>query len=517
VPSLISFISYIREYQQDLLEKRRTLAIEANNLVSEYNKQAEEMNERCRQIAENANDFAGSALNRDANSFKRFLSHAHRASDIYSDEATVQQLRQFIINWFQTFSTTVIRPESNPVWANIQNDMQRCTTVESLCDAARSRVDQISIGFKFQETDQMSFIDDRDTDEIGEQDLEANERKCGVTWIKLHGCVRAKRLYHERPVTYAVMCAEMRQGRPGLDEQQLRSEWRSLRQVQGIGCQRASTPNGMPFEVMFGCGKLRVLSWTHVNFLILVFVDIALLMYEALAQRWFSVGLVLINEICVISVLACFEQIDEIARLEKDIEQKREQVHEVADKREKANKDWDQVHRLHELWKYRTLPTLSVMHKVTEYLEDKGSQGKWEPQDHFKGAADFLQHANQSLDCLNIKLGSLESWRERTEPLAEEWKETIGRQLRACESEGNVIGLLDKLPIITTDLRQLDAVHPSHSRAPRSSDSDLPGRERASTAPSGRERSGSAQSSQSRQSRVSRAASDYRTDPRSPR
>jgi len=477
LPSLLWFIVTIRHYDQELQDKKRNRQIEVNNLIETHNKQAEEMNECCRQITENANDFAQGRFNDKATAFIRFLRNVPRDVEVYSDQEMLDELRHFVIMWFHTFSGALLNPESNPVWGNVEQEMRNCITVQDLCEAATKKVKSVGVAFKCQVQADIPLLEQRDSTErssssAGVVDLEGNvDRKCGVTWLKFHRCGKPTRLFHNAPVTYA----EMRQAHQHLEEPELRAEWQGLRRLQGCGIQRSPSDNGMPFEILFCFGKVRVLSGMHAKFLFLFFGDAALLVFEAANLRWISFLLIAINEICAISVLACFEQINEIAVLDREINFFRERVTEVQQKHDKAKRDWDQVKQLHELWKYRTLPTLSVMEKVTFHLEDKVSRTHSGDaiEDGYDTSAEFLRHANQSIDCLDIKLGSLESWRARDTPLDEEWKETIGRQLRACEHTEDLIGTLDKLPIITTDLSLLDAAPPASS--PRTSFSSTSG------------------------------------------
>merc|ERR1719229_1896536 len=71
----------------------------------------------------------------------------------------------------------------------------------------------------------------------------------------------------------------------------------------------------------------------------------------------------------------------------------------------------------------------------------------------------FLRLANESLDCLERKLGPIEEWRGSGRN--DDWKQSIGQQLKACEGESDLQELLIKLPIITQDLRMLEAAPPS--------------------------------------------------------
>jgi len=210
---------------------------------------------------------------------------------------------------------------------------------------------------------------------------------------------------------------------------------------------------------------MRVLSGVHANLLLAFLVDVILIVFEGLWGRWASFALVVVNEACVASMLACFEQINEIAMLEQQIHAYELRSHEVEERRDEARRNWEKVQQLHDLWLYRTLPCLSIMGKIHNHLADEDMLRREAIAEGAAGAdtrPDFLQLVNQSFVCLETKLGPLEDW-TKGGPLADEWKASIGRQLKDCEACTDLNQLIGRLPIITSDLSVLDATPPSFS------------------------------------------------------
>jgi len=163
-------------------------------------------------------------------------------------------------------------------------------------------------------------------------------------------------------------------------------------------------------------------------------------------------------------MLYWFEEIDDIARLERQINVYEQRNEEVGKRREEAKHNWDQVQQLHDLWLYRTLPSLSILGKIVNHLTDEDMKQKealQSPPLHGREdrRCEFLRLANQSLYILGERLGPLEDWR-RGGPLAEEWKKSVGRQLKSCEGESDLGKLLGRLPVITQDLSLLDDMTP---------------------------------------------------------
>jgi len=205
------------------------------------------------------------------------------------------------------------------------------------------------------------------------------------------------------------------------------------------------------------CVRLKVMSRQHANLLFAFWMDIALVLFEVVSVRWASVALVTINEICVISILACFEQLNDIAILERQIETYARHNQDVSKKHEKAMDDWKMFEQLHDLWEYRTMPSLAFYEKVHLRLENKDQEckrGMLAPE----ARLEWFRYANAQLNVLELKFGPVEDWRG-AEPLDEEWKSTRGRQLKErSNSDADVDQLLKIMPfMLSKNLLQLEA------------------------------------------------------------
>mmetsp|Transcript_24273 Transcript_24273/g.76311 ORF Transcript_24273/g.76311 Transcript_24273/m.76311 type:complete len:520 (+) Transcript_24273:71-1630(+) len=424
LPTTIYFIKTIGSYDEELREKKRRHEQEVERLIGNINEQVAEMNDLCRKVTENANDFATGRFNDKCEAFKRFLlSVREHNADLYVQEEMLQELRRFVTAWFRVFAGTLINPSDNPLLTGAERELNRCTSVQAICDAAMKRLEGNSVAFKFQMPADSPVIPARRSLEDGAAGAEAQTRPlCGVSWVRLggrHGCRR----------------------------------------------ERGATPSGLPCTFACGCGKLTILSRSHANLLIASVLDILLVLFELFNDRWSSLILVIINEACVVCMLACFEQINEIAQLQQQIHVFEERSREVGKRRDEARNSWEKVQQLHDMWLYRTLPSLTIMGKVHTQLAFQDMDRRRALAGGKAGAdprPDFMRHANECLDCLQQKLGPLEDWRNAKDPLADGWKESVGRQLRDCESE-DLEKVLSKLPVITTDLRCLDAPPPSVS------------------------------------------------------
>jgi len=266
--------------------------------------------------------------------------------------------------------------------------------------------------------------------------------KCGVSWLRI-GCNRK----FGRQVSRTI-------------DRDYRREW--------------------PLTVSFCCGSITLLSRRHVNHLVYLLLDSGLIIYEGIFGQVVTGVLVSANLICVVSTLACFEQIDEIAQLQRRIHGYRQRSERVKEQHRKANENWTKVQQLHDLWNYRTQPFLIIMGKIHRALDnqDREYARALELARRNDGAVtditpeqrlDWIKLANESLDCLDRKLGPIKDWtKDGQAPLDKEWKETIGRQLRDAERQEDVDKLVQVLPLLTSDLRSLQDAPPSRlQRSPR--------------------------------------------------
>jgi len=441
IPSTIYFMKTIGHYDEQLREKKRRHEEEVENLIVEINQQVEEMNELCRKVTENANDFAVGRFKDKSEHFQRFLKGVKvHYKDLYVDEEMLGELRTFVFNWLRNFSQTLINPANeNPMLKGAEEELRRCKAPNEICDVVSRRISDVTFSFQVPvapPTVPRRALGNGADSELGGSVASGStnrseiEQKCGITWLQLHRC-------------------------------------------SGCRIERSPTPDRMPIKVNIGVLYLRILSRVHANLLVALFVDFILIVCEGAWGRWTSFALVITNEACVVCMLACFEQINEIAQLEMQIQQYERRSEEVRVKRDEARQSWEQVQLLHDLWLYRTLPCLSILGKIHNHLADEDMHRKEAMADGTQSKdprPEFLQFANQSMHCLELKLGPIEEWKKDK---GEEWKQKIGRQLRNCENKKDLNELLTELPIITSDLSLLDAAPPSASFTSGSQSSSL--------------------------------------------
>merc|ERR1712176_1683334 len=123
--------------------------------------------------------------------------------------------------------------------------------------------------------------------------------------------------------------------------------WLKFGPCKACKIERSGTPDKFPIRCQLGCVKLKLLSRSHSSILLAFVLDVGLLALEAITITWETFSLVSINFVCVLSMLYWFEEMDDIARLERQINVYEQRNEEVGKRREEAQQNWDQVQELH--------------------------------------------------------------------------------------------------------------------------------------------------------------------------
>jgi len=240
----------------------------------------------------------------------------------------------------------------------------------------------------------------------------ARTKKCGVSWITLGR------------VSFG------RQGPRTRDGARVSRDW--------------------PLTLGFRCGTLTILSTRHLSHLCYLAADLLVIIWELHDRQTYTMLLVIANFVCVISTLACFAQIDEIAKLQQKISRCQARSEQVRRAFQENTETWNKVQQLHDLWNYRTMPFLAIMGKIHTKLEDM------DREIHIKGTdalrndkrREWLEHANACLEALDQKLGPARDW-IREGGQTDEWKLTIGRRLKNAEMSNDLGTLIQSLPLLT--------------------------------------------------------------------
>lgn len=213
-------------------------------------------------------------------------------------------------------------------------------------------------------------------------------------------------------------------------------------------------------KIRFFCGSIVLFSERHRNHVCYFVMDAVMIFLLALGAQVWTTLFFIVNEVTIVCILICIEQLDEINMLRKAADSFKERREKVEKMHETASGNLEKVQKLHDLWNYRTMPFLTIMGKVHKALADKDQEysrllartQEEMVEEKYPSRADWLAGANLSLQVLDEKLGPVSKWIDHGgEPLAEEWKETRGRQLKQAEQLQDVDYLIKVLPALTDE------------------------------------------------------------------
>jgi len=153
-----------------------------------------------------------------------------------------------------------------------------------------------------------------------------------------------------------------------------------------------------------------------------------------IAIRILSIIFVSTAQWCVTVVLFKFEEIDTVQKLEREVQDFKEQNSAVGEQREKMKEFWNSAQNLTELWLYRTVPRLDLYKELHSQLEDENEE-------------DLLTNitgANNALEQLEKNLGALEAWRNDG-ALKTEDKKLFGKTVNELCQMGHMGDILNHL------------------------------------------------------------------------
>ncbi|CAE7376369.1 nek8 [Symbiodinium pilosum] len=323
--------------------------------------------------------------------------------ELYVDPAVHEQFKKFARKWLDIYaqSDEIINRLNSTRMATLQ---QRSSELKEQCIAGQEFVQ-----------DALCILDNPRTisgSGVSSSFMISNDpsRKCGISWIRW-GCTGLG-LQVERT----------------RDRDFFRPEW--------------------PRTIGFCCVSVTVLSARHQLFILLLLFDILMIVYEAIAYRPWLMAVFIANEVCVVAILICFEQIDEIAQLQRQQQRYRERRERLAAKAQKARNDWTKVQRLFDLWNYRTQPFLRIMGKLHRTLEGldrdacmprmKDAEAR-RPSTIARDAQrlQWLQDTNERISDLDARLEGVD-WASE-DPLQHETRRRLGLLLQDAERSGDVL------------------------------------------------------------------------------
>lgn len=405
-PSVYEFFKFVRNHDKSLQESKQQLLDSVNHLQATYEQANSELKDLVKDFANNAQFYVHMGFKSSREHFNMFIENIRNfRKDLYKEEELLWQLRCFTIQWLKVFQQTLLQ---SPNWLNMEEleiELQNCRTIDDLCNKIQQYI----------------------------KDLPDTPCLTSVT---------------EAPALEDVALPTHDSGTSVL---QCNCFWRTWEQ-----CGRQST--SFPLKMSFCIFSVTILSRRHLHNISYLVIDLCLLGLEILEMEWRILGLVGVNLICVVSMLICFGQIDEIMQLQEKAnfyERKCTKINELS---KKSKEQWAQVQQRHKLWRQRTVPSLAILEKVHNELDNRSN---WlvNGASYKDDRAVMLENFNKAWKHANERLGDAEDWMESGQSsLLMTARESIGGRLNVAGNEKNVAEIVNKLDDVTKDSNLLPAL-----------------------------------------------------------
>jgi len=452
----------VGQYDERLLVKQTQVKREKELLTRTYHDLLADMDELLQKSAESASGLAERSFESKRRDFQRFLERAKLRYAALPTATTggemndlLTQFRRFCSNWLRVFEECSIDPILCPKRVLSLEELSACSTIVAVADLCLERLRNTEVRFISLQRDVDAQLLRKKRTEFRRLTLDDSSARMVTAAMSMEcGSFASRDRVGQAPERKACL------------------SWITC---GGVGCfclRRSSMQDGFPKLVGCGCFEIALLSPDHMRLLsgfalglavtaLQLFILLNRLQEDrssharvsfvkvAALSSFVEVSVALL---CVALVLARFEDIDTVQQLEREVRELSRQNQEVEQQRDKMKTFWSNAQNLTELWLYRTVPRLDLYKELHSQLEDT-------PQE------DLLVNisgANQWLEDLEAKLGSLEAWRNDG-TLRVEHKKRFGKAVNQLCQEHEFGEILAKLEDVTT--RQLEQMVPPPSRA----------------------------------------------------
>eukprot|EP00930_Biecheleria_cincta_P016367 TRINITY_DN1333_c0_g3_i1.p1 TRINITY_DN1333_c0_g3~~TRINITY_DN1333_c0_g3_i1.p1 ORF type:complete len:621 (+),score=114.63 TRINITY_DN1333_c0_g3_i1:66-1928(+) len=384
LPSLYEFTRFLQTYNESLHKRRQDAAKADKELMEEINTQKTIIENQRSRFAGKAFGFANGLFGKERDNFLLMM-RTHN-QELFQDSGLMQEFRVFTLKWIYAYSHSVLDPR-DLLYQTLEQDLNKCITMEELRKFLTNHLDKtrgLSSILPTTSIPATGYLLNA-PDEVENDD---SFKTCSWSWVTLKCHMKFGRNVER---TF---------------DREFDREW--------------------PMTYNFCFGSITVLSRRHFYQLLYLTIDIVLILLDLFAHLKVTLELTIANLICVISTLALFEQIDEIAKLEKETDLKKAKKSELQAQYDKEKKVWEQVETRFDLWDHRTNPYLGIMSQMHKTLQKEGDRIKDGNKSLSCDLKTYLHLANQRLEYIDDQLGSIKDWEGGDDP---GWKAAFGRQL----------------------------------------------------------------------------------------
>lgn len=334
VPCVVWFLAMIRVSSAHLREQSRKVAAHKAQLKESFDGFLGDMESLLDRMVESSSRLAEQNLDGKRRDFQKFLQAIARRPTVASGDpdAVANELRRFVGCWLKVFEECSKDPVHRPTIVAGEWELARAETCPDLCALVQERLDKHELNFiagMVSSIQESKKVDSFKNEGMRPQATSSKDRGCfGCSWFQLGCC---------------------------------------------LGCGWRPRPGGgdRP-SLSLACCLCRItfLSVKHVMVVGAVVCGFAVMAVQAHARNYLCVAVVGVAELCVMSVMVRFEDVDTLARLQADVNQLEREHEDVRQRCLKLKKFSAQMQNISTLWRYRTVPLLDLLKELHEQLWD---------------------------------------------------------------------------------------------------------------------------------------------------
>lgn len=412
----------IRAKEAEIAEKKKELAVTYNSLIAS-------VDDLLGKAAESSATLAERSFESKRRDFNRFLERAESRCAALgltgSDrDVMLREFRRFVKRWLVVFEECSVDPVAHPKVVVSDEELDRCTSIDELSKLVLERLKLTEVRFV------------------------TSQRQRDVKIVQGFGSIKGKLLALpdaaapmelKRSPSISSMASDSFQSQlapPPVPERGscCPCTWWEC----GSGHKRdVDAQSGWPRQLSCGCCTLSILSRDH-TILILGFltgcVIFGLEFTIHSGSHALTLGATVFYEICLVVILVVFEDVDAVAKLDKDVEELSRESERIADRRQQMHEYWGAMQNMTDLWLHRTIPRLELLKEVQGYLEDAPDQD----------VLPFMANANARLEDLEKYTGALTHWRNDGE-MSEDLKKKFAERVTKICYEDNLPTMLHNM------------------------------------------------------------------------
>lgn len=345
---------------------------EMGKLLGNYNTMVNDMEESLKHMMDMQIEWTERVLNDQRKDFVRFLNYVKDQKDFFGKPTPelLKHFRGFVVRWLTVYQQCSKHPIEKPNLVVSDEELNRCKSVKEISELVGTRLANAKMHFLM----------------IGESSA------AGKGWGNPFSRKQRRR-----------------KGPPAaLEEDQMPDADGGCSWINVCGMNRnfflieQPDEDGWPFTVGMSCCGMTFLTPMHLSIVLALIFGLLLLAVEILCQRFASI--LLFTGICsLLVILARFEKIDDLARLELEFSSLKDDNDDIETHHKEVTEFYERLGDFADIWCNRTTPCLRLLKEVALKLED-------ECQGDADLAVQLCNATEKGMDMLDRCAGPLQFW-----------------------------------------------------------------------------------------------------------